>query len=164
MRPFELRESGGNTATSDGYASLFNQSYAVGPVDETIAPGAFRNSLSRPDLDVVLRVEHRGLPLARTTSGTLKLNEDSTGLRARAQLDTRDPEVASLLVKYSRHDLNEMSFAFKCEQDEFGSSTFRVGLHPGGTGIEFPGDEVDHRDVVAVRAVAAGSALGCLDE
>ena len=45
-----------------------------------------------------------------------------------------------------------------------GSSTFRVGLRRCGSGIEFPSDEVDHGDVVAVRAIAAGSAFGGLDE
>jgi hypothetical protein len=33
-----------------------------------------------------------------------------------------------------------------------------------GAGMEFAGDEVDHRNVVAVGAIAAGSALGGLDE
>jgi hypothetical protein len=33
-----------------------------------------------------------------------------------------------------------------------------------GAGIELAGDEVDHRDVVAVGAVPAGSPLGGLDE
>ena len=45
-----------------------------------------------------------------------------------------------------------------------GSSTFRVGLHRCGSGIEFPGDEVDHGDVVAVGAITTGSAFGGLDE
>ena len=45
-----------------------------------------------------------------------------------------------------------------------GSSTFPVGLHGCGPGIEFPGHEVDHRDVVAVGAITTGSAFGGLDE
>ena len=32
---------------------------------------------------------------------------------------------------------------------------FRVGLRGCGAGIEFAGDEVDHRDVVTVGAIAA---------
>jgi hypothetical protein len=40
-----------------------------------------------------------------------------------------------------------------------------LGVSRGlGSGAEFAGDEVDHRDVVAVCAVPAGSAFGCLDE
>jgi uncharacterized protein len=137
---FELRKTGDTTVDFDGYPSLFNKSYTVGPMTEVIAPGAFSRSLDRPVLDVVLRVEHRGCPLARTTSGTLTLSQDGTGLRSQATLDTRDPEVQSLLVKYERGDLRQMSFAFRCERDEFSpdhsTRTIRsADLHRGDVSI-----------------------------
>jgi hypothetical protein len=38
------------------------------------------------------------------------------------------------------------------------------GLSNCGTGVELPGNEVDHRDVVTVGAVPASASLGGLDE
>ena len=88
--PLELRAEG-DTLTFEGYASVTERSYDVagGPpygFVETIARGAFSKTLSEKP-DVVLLVNHGGLPLARTTSGTLELDEDDTGLRAVARLN-----------------------------------------------------------------------------
>ena len=44
---------------------------------ERIAPGAFTNAIGRDD--VTFLINHEGLPLARTRSGTLELFEDQRG-------------------------------------------------------------------------------------
>lgn len=112
---FEVRSIGTDVRLL-GYASVFNAPYRVndshGSFSERIAPGAFAQTLStRPD--VRLLIDHSGQPLARTKSGTLRLSEDSHGLRVEATLDPSDPDVQRLLPKMRRGDLDQMSFAFR---------------------------------------------------
>ena len=111
----EVRKAGsGNKIV--GYASVFDTSYEAGGFREQIKRGAFRTTLAgKPD--VVLLINHEGLPLARTRSGTLTLSEDSKGLRVEAQLEPGDPDVRALLPKLRRGDLTEMSFAFRATDD-----------------------------------------------
>jgi HK97 family phage prohead protease len=54
---------------------------------------------------VRLLLNHDGLPLARTTSGTLKLREDKRGLHFEADLDPNDPDVQRIAPKVQRGDL-----------------------------------------------------------
>lgn len=95
-----------------GYASTFNEPYDMGWYTEQVDAQAFRETLGRRP-DVRLLVNHDGLPLARTSSGTLSLDTDSRGLRVAAQLDPADPDVAALVPKMRRGDLNQMSFSFR---------------------------------------------------
>ena len=71
--PVELRQEDNGPIRVAGYAAVFNQETNIGGYfTETIAPGAFTSALGRGD-DVVFLVNHDGLPLARTRSGTLRL-------------------------------------------------------------------------------------------
>jgi HK97 family phage prohead protease len=79
-------------------------------------PGAFAATLAKKP-DVRLLINHDGLPLARTTSGTLKLREDKRGLHFEAELDATDPDVQRILPKVQRGDLSQMSFAFRTIKD-----------------------------------------------
>ena len=95
----------------EGYAAVFNEETVIGnQFREQIAPGAFTDALGRDD--VVFLINHEGLPLARTQSGTLELKEDDHGLFIRASLDMTDPDVRSIVPKMKRGDLDKMSFAF----------------------------------------------------
>ena len=116
----EVREAGdGQPVTFAGYASVFNHDYEVydafGAFTERLAPGAFTRTLTE-DPDVMLLVNHQGLPLARTKSGTLRLTQDNIGLRVEAQLDPSDPDVQAVLPKMRRGDVDEMSFAFRVNE------------------------------------------------
>ncbi len=119
-----IRLADGEDPTLDGYATVYDASYdmyggpAKGGWTETVVGGAGKKSLSESP-DVVLLVNHQGLPLARTTSGTLDLSEDRHGLHAVATLDRRDPEVQALVPKMERGDLSEMSFAFRIVRQEW---------------------------------------------
>ena len=94
-----------------GYAAIFNEEANIaGLFKEKIAPGAFSDAIKRDD--VVFLIEHKGLPLARTRSGTLKLSQDERGLRMETILDPQDPDVKSIVGKMQRGDLNKMSFGF----------------------------------------------------
>lgn len=111
-----------NTLLFTGYASVFNKPYGVrdskGMYNETIKQGAFKKTLQEQD-DVRFLVNHDGIPLARTSSGTLKLEEDDYGLFVRAELDPNNPTVAEVASAMKRGDLNEMSFAFAAIKDNF---------------------------------------------
>ena len=107
----EVREASDGTVTVEGYAAVFNEETVIGGQwREAIAPGAFENAIGRDD--VVFLINHAGLPLARSRSGTLQLSEDDRGLKIRASLDTSDPDVRSIVPKMKRGDLDKMSFAF----------------------------------------------------
>jgi HK97 family phage prohead protease len=111
----EFREDSG-ALTLTGYASTFNQPYDMGWYTERVAADAFKRTLGRSP-DVRLLINHDGLPLARTSSGTLTLDTDSKGLRVSAELDPSDPDVERLAPKMQRGDLNQMSFAFRVVSD-----------------------------------------------
>lgn len=108
--PAEVRAEG-DTIKVGGYAAVFNERTDIGgSFIEVIEPGAFTEAIGRDD--VVFLINHDGLPLARTRSGTLKLTEDAKGLLIEAELDPEDPDVRSIVPKMKRGDLDKMSFAF----------------------------------------------------
>ena len=142
---FELRKQGDNLALR-GYASVFNAPYDMyggpekGGWTEVVSSDAFDQTLrEKPDLHLL--INHEGLPLARTKSGTLLLSVDKTGLLVDVpNLDRRDPDVQRLEVKMNRGDLDEMSFAFRVKRDEWDEDdsqrTLReVSLHKGDVSV-----------------------------
>lgn len=113
----EIRSEGDGLRVS-GYAAVFGQETDIGGYfREKIAAGAFTDAIGRDD--VVFLVNHAGLPLARTRSGTLTLAEDDTGLRMETVLDGEDPDVRAIVGKMKRGDLDKMSFAFWPEVEEW---------------------------------------------
>ena len=89
---------------------------------ETILPGAFDRSISDRTVDVTFNLNHgaggSGLPLARTTAGSLKLSEvqtgPETGLSMEARPDELDPDAMLLARKLTSGALNgEASVAFR---------------------------------------------------
>lgn len=109
--------------TVEGYAAVFNQDADIGGMFiERIARGAFKDAIGRDD--VVFLINHDGLPLARNRAGvgTLELSEDEHGLKVRTNLSGADPDVARIVEKMKRGDLDKMSFAFYPEIDEWDDS------------------------------------------
>lgn len=109
---FEVREApNGNGMTFTGYAAVFNSPSEPLPFREKIAPGAFRRSL-RARNDIKLFWNHdTGIVLGSTRAGTLRLEEDSIGLRVSADLpDTQAGRDAAYLIR--RGDIDSMSFGF----------------------------------------------------
>lgn len=109
---FEIREAlDGNGMTFTGYAAVFNSPSEPLPFREKIAPGAFRRSL-RARNDIKLLWNHdSGIVLGSTRAGTLRLEEDSVGLRVSADLpDTQAGRDAAYLIR--RGDIDSMSFGF----------------------------------------------------
>jgi HK97 family phage prohead protease len=110
--PVEIREDEAGEIKVAGYAAVFGEETNIGGMfTESIQRGAFKAAIKRDD--VVFLINHEGLPLARTRSGTLKLVEDERGLYMEAMLDQADPDVRSIVPKMKRGDLDKMSFAFR---------------------------------------------------
>ncbi|BCH32629.1 peptidase U35 [Mesorhizobium sp. L-8-10] len=115
--PAEIRADD-STVKVSGYAAVFNEAADIaGLFKEIIHPGAFRGAIGRDDVSFL--INHRGLPLARTRSGTLILAEDSHGLKVDSGLDGADPDVARIVPKMRRGDLDKMSFAFRATRQEW---------------------------------------------
>jgi HK97 family phage prohead protease len=109
---FELRAvEGGDGMTFTGYAAVFNSPSEPLPFIERIAPGAFKRSLKARN-DIKLLWNHdTGAVLGSTRAGTLKLEEDSYGLRVTAMLpETSLGKDVRTLVQ--RGDVSAMSFGF----------------------------------------------------
>jgi len=111
--PVEVREAEADGVKVAGYAAVYDQWADIGGYfQERIAPGAFDGRLGD---DVQFLVNHRDLPLARTSSGTLRLSLDARGLYMETTLDPSDPDAARIIPKLRRGDLSKMSFAFSVE-------------------------------------------------
>mgnify|MGYP001143824868 CR=1 FL=1 len=94
-----------------GYAAVFNSlSEDLGGFREIIRPGAFAAALAGADVRLVVNHDP-SLILGRTRNGTLRLTEDSRGLRYEA--DPPDTQMArDYAALVERGDLAESSFRF----------------------------------------------------
>jgi HK97 family phage prohead protease len=103
-----------------GHAAVFDEWAQIGDPSwgflESVKRGAFRKVLSA-GADVRFLINHEGLPLARTASGTMKLKEDARGLLVDAELaPTTLAQDLSVLVE--RGDVSQMSFGFRVGKHE----------------------------------------------
>lgn len=123
-KEFEIRSA---TLSADeenqklvGYAVKWNSPSQVLYCDfvESFAPKAFSDSLASGE-DVRALFEHDYTKLlGRTSAGTLKLEEDSIGLRF--ELTPPDTTIGKdLLVSVSRGDIKGMSFGFRAIKEEW---------------------------------------------
>ena len=113
----ELRELD-DTLTAVGYAAVFNsRSQNLGGFVEEISPLAFRKTLQEADVRALFNHEPDQL-LGRSSSGTLRLEEDERGLRYEIDLPktTLGRDLAELL---KRGDITGSSFGFRMISDEW---------------------------------------------
>jgi HK97 family phage prohead protease len=105
----EVRQNENGRTVIRGYAALYNSdSQDLGGFVERIAPGAFDSVLSK-NPDVFGRYNHDRL-LARTSSGTMKLELDDRGLRYTIYPKPADADVVQSI---ERGDVRGSSFAFR---------------------------------------------------
>ena len=101
----------GDKMTFKGYAAVFNSDSEPLPFIEQIKPGAFARTLKSRN-NIRMYVNHNDSQLlASTRSGTLRLQEDSKGLLAEADLPmTTDGRNMSILLE--QRIVDSMSFGF----------------------------------------------------
>lgn len=106
----EIRAAAGRRLV--GYAAVFGVPAKIGNFTETVMPGAFKASLAAGK-DVLLLADHDPARLlARTGSGSLRLSEDSHGLRFEAEAPNTQLG-NDMLALAERRDLGGMSFGFR---------------------------------------------------
>lgn len=121
---FEVRSVAGAPSKVElrGYASVFDQPYDMydmfGPYTEIVRSGAFTKTLAGTP-DVAYLANHEGLTMARTASGSLTLEQDSTGLLTSAQVNTTRQDVKDLVTAVEDGDVDQMSFAFRMVRQEW---------------------------------------------
>ncbi len=102
-----------------GHASMYGiRSENLGGFYEFIEDGAFTPELLDKSDTRALINHDPNLILARTTSGTLRLNGDDKGLRY--EFDVPNTTYGKdLVVSMERGDINQSSFAFTVDKDEW---------------------------------------------
>lgn len=104
--------------TVSGYAAVFDSPSEPLPWTEYVKRGAFTKTI-KDGADVRLLIDHTGVPLARTKSGTLTLREDDKGLFMEARLDPNNPDAVKMRSALMRGDVSQMSFAFETVKDSW---------------------------------------------
>lgn len=114
----EARAVEGEPTKLSGYAAVFNSVTEIaGLFREQIAPGAFADAANRDDVRALFNHD-ANFVLGRTTSGTLSLSEDATGLR----YDVTPPNTTwanDLMVSVQRGDISQSSFAFSVDDEKW---------------------------------------------
>jgi uncharacterized protein len=102
-----------------GYAATFNSpSQDLGGYVEVLKPGCFTKTLAEDDQRAFYNHRYDHL-LGRMKSGTLRLNEDATGLAFEIDLDLSIALHNSVYRSVKRGDLDGVSFGFYATQDEW---------------------------------------------
>ena len=113
---FETREEDGNLYI-EGYFAVFNSNYEIAPgMTESIAPGAFSNTLAG---DIRCLTDHdTRLVLGRTTAHTFEVREDEHGLWGRALINPKDQDALNTKARVDRGDVNQASIGFDILDEE----------------------------------------------
>jgi HK97 family phage prohead protease len=148
LHSVEMREApdpGDGTVGFRTYASITEHAYDMwdmfGPYTETIASTAFDETLAAQP-DVAFLLNHGGMTLARTASGTLELGADDTGMWYEPRLDPQNSVVRDVMSGVRRGDLNESSFAFRI---------IRGSWSPDWTAYRIEQVDIDRGDVSIVN-------------
>lgn len=113
---YETREDGDNLII-DAYFAVYNSVYDIAPgMSESIAPGAFANSLSG---DIRALINHdTTLVLGRTTAHTLELRDDSHGLFGSVIINREDQDAMNAYARVKRGDVSQCSIGFEIVKED----------------------------------------------
>lgn len=113
----EVEQRDDGTQTIKGHAAVFDSlSENLGGFRERIEAGAFDNVLG-DDVRALFNHEPDNI-LGRTTSGTLRINQDDTGLVY--EIDPPDTQLGrDLVISMQRGDITQSSFGFVVDQDDW---------------------------------------------
>jgi len=112
----EKREDGEDLFI-EGYFAVFNSNYDLGAgMSESIAPGAFTNTLAD---DIRALVNHdTTLVLGRTTAHTLEVRQDEHGLWGKVKINPNDQDAMNLYARVQRGDVSQCSIGFDILDEE----------------------------------------------
>jgi uncharacterized protein len=106
-------DKAGNLVEITGTPVVYNKWYGVvdrkGEFQGKMLPGVAKDVLNG---DTRFLFNHDGLPLARTVSGTLRLEDTPTALRCIPTLDIRQRAANDLVIAVERGDVTNMSVGF----------------------------------------------------
>lgn len=113
---WQVREEAENLII-EGYFAVFNSNYEMGfDMSESIAPGAFTNSISG---DIRALINHdTTLVLGRTTAHTLEVRQDEHGLWGKISINPKDTDATNLYERVKRGDVSQSSFGFEIVSEE----------------------------------------------
>lgn len=113
---FKTREDG-NDLFIEGYFAVFNSNYDLGyGMSESIAPGAFSNTLAD---DIRALVNHdTTLVLGRTSVHTLEISQDERGLWGKVKINPNDQDAMNLYARVQRGDVSQCSIGFDIIDEE----------------------------------------------
>lgn len=117
----EARADDNGKRSLTGYAAVYDSwSVDLWGFREIIRPGAFKRSIEEND-DVFALADHdfsARSTLARRSAGTLRIEEDDTGLKV--NMDLPDTSVArDLYANIEAGNINGMSFGFEVREDSW---------------------------------------------
>lgn len=114
---FATRDDKTQKLKIEGYFAVFNSNYEIAPgLSESIAPGAFDNTLSG---DIRALINHdTTLVLGRTKAKTLELRTDARGLWGSIDINPNDTDAMNLYNRVQRGDVDQCSFGFDIVNEE----------------------------------------------
>ena len=112
---FTTREDG-EKHTIEGYFAVFNSIYQMDSMlSESIAPGAFTNSLSN---DVRALINHdTTLVLGRTGAHTFTISQDERGLYGVITINPKDSDAMNAYERVKRGDVSGCSIGFNITRE-----------------------------------------------
>lgn len=120
MKNIEVRAAADDTTSAGtiaGYAIVYGAaSDDLGGWREIIMPGACTDVLATSP-DVRFLINHEGVPLGRTSAGTLRLKEDKNGLAFEVDLPA-GCRAEELVQAIERGDITQCSFRFVVEYED----------------------------------------------
>lgn len=115
MTDFSVRDDEGPKI--EGYFAVYNSVYEIAPgMSESIAPGAFQNSLTG---DVRALVNHdTTLVIGRTAAHTLELRDDTHGLWGSVSVNPKDSDAMNSYARVERGDVSQCSIGFEIVKED----------------------------------------------
>lgn len=114
------KRNGKSVVHTSGFFTIYERAYPMwdiyGEYEEVVLRGSGRQSLaSNPD--VAFLINHTGMTMARTTNGTLELEERNEGGWHDAWLNPERRDVSDFLIALRDRDIDQMSYAFMIPED-----------------------------------------------
>src|ERR1041384_4665226 len=121
VRAEQGQRDGKDMVHTEGFFTRYGVTYPMwdmfGEYVESVRSGAGRATIAAGP-DVAFLVNHTGMTMARTTNGTLILEERSDGGWHEAWLNPKRRDVSDLVVALEDRSIDQMSFAFMLGEDD----------------------------------------------